>query len=420
LLRNTTSRDIVVCGYSFNDMCVIRAFADQGGTIVCVNPGGVPRNLAGFLRGRRSEDQEIRGGFDEFFTMLHRELLQPAVPEERPPANPFKFLESYDSDDGTFAGRNGEIDDFFNYLDWPLRPPRVVVITGPGRAGKTSLVRAGLMPRLQPEKHHGIYLRCQADICTSVPSGLAALGEVPTGLLLPDALTQLAAKHEGRRVLLFLDQFERVANTSDRLTREGAQKLSHSMAPLLTSPATENITLILVVTDEATLGATLIQECSRSQIPAAMLVCQAFSRADIITIMQSIADNAGFEFEPRIIQDLAETFEKTRNNPSPETRFTLAHVHAICHLLARTKRVTYVTYKTMFDGGNLEALHDAINVCEFASFVEDRSWPSSAWLRNMLKVPLQESKERIARYIKSHYEDIVPPDTRPAPRRVAV
>ena len=34
LVKNLTRRDIVVCGYAFNDNCVTRAFAERGGSIV--------------------------------------------------------------------------------------------------------------------------------------------------------------------------------------------------------------------------------------------------------------------------------------------------------------------------------------------------------------------------------------------------
>lgn len=413
MLKHATARDIVVCGYSFNDNCVVQAFADRGGLVVCVNPGGVPRPLAALLKDRYSEDREIVTPFDEFFVALHRELMvvEPPGPKPKLPPNPFKFLESYDvGDAASFTGRDFEIGTFFRYID-RAHAPRVIVIAGPGRAGKTSLVRAGLLARLKPELHRGLYLRSQQDIRRSVPADLAARGEVPASLELPDALAALTAAHPERRTVLFLDQFERVANCLERTT-EGMQKLGESLAPLLTSEAAENLTIVLVVTDDGSLGASLAEECSRLDVPNAVLVCRAFSQDDVIRIMQSLADNAGFEFDTRIIQDLAQSFVDPRNLALPERRFTLAHVHAICHLLARTQRVSFSTYKLMFDQANLDVLHDAINVREFASFVEDRTYPSSAWLRAMLKVPLQESKERIAEYIKTHYEDIVPPDTR--------
>jgi hypothetical protein len=53
-------------------------------------------------------------------------------------------------------------------------------------------------------------------------------------------------------------------------------------------------------------------------------------------------------------------------------------------------------------------LNQAINVCDIISFVEDFTWPETAWLRNIIKVPLKESKEQIAAFIKAHYEELVP------------
>ena len=53
-------------------------------------------------------------------------------------------------------------------------------------------------------------------------------------------------------------------------------------------------------------------------------------------------------------------------------------------------------------------MHQAINVCDIISFVEDFSWSDAVWFRNMIKVPLKESKERIADFIKSHYDELVP------------
>ena len=99
LVNRITSRDIVMCGYGFKDVCVIRAFAQRGGSVICVNPSGVPRELRGFLKDRRSDDLGIECDFDTFFGELHDELLAPAptTTVEKPPPNPFKFLESYET-----------------------------------------------------------------------------------------------------------------------------------------------------------------------------------------------------------------------------------------------------------------------------------------------------------------------------------
>jgi hypothetical protein len=84
-------------------------------------------------------------------------------------------------------------------------------------------------------------------------------------------------------------------------------------------------------------------------------------------------------------------------------------------VLAGTRHVGYDSYRGAFDQ-SLDALHQAINVVEFMSFAEDRDYPISAWFRNMLKVPLRESKEKIAEFIKAHYEELQPRDRASAAR----
>lgn len=411
LVRRVTKRDIIVCGYAFNDLCVMQAFSMSGGSIVCVNPGGVPRNLSVFLRDRRSDGNEILTDFDTFFGALRRELLQPAAAaaaSEKPPPNPFKFLESYDEHDkDAFRGRDDEIADFCKFLKWSP-PPRVIVITGPSKAGKTSLIRAGLLPQLDPAAHLPVYLRCRADVETQVPGELACRGLVPEGLPLPEALAQLGQASPGRRVILFFDQFERVTGRFKPETRAGKKQLSDFLDAQLFAGSTPEVTIVLSVTDDGNLGATLSQECGRRQLPAGTLVCPTFGREDVAQIMTSLATAAGFEFETGIIEDMADRFESTKSAPS-ENRFTLAHMHAACHILAGTRQVSYDSYKRAFEM-SLEALNQAINVSQFTNFVEDCGWPNSAWFRNMIKVPLKMSKERIAEFIKAHYEELMPRD----------
>jgi hypothetical protein len=209
-------------------------------------------------------------------------------------------------------------------------------------------------------------------------------------------------------VILFLDQFERVTNRFDLDTRAGKRELSDFLGRQLFAGSNDNLTLVLVVSEDNVLGATLAQECDRHQLTASTLVCSRFSRNDVVEIMRSLAADAGFEFDRRIIEELAESFEATKNAPTSARRFTLAHIHTICHILAGSRRVEYEAYRSAFDRQNLDTLHQVINVSEFMSFVDDFDWPSSVWFRNMVKVPLKESKERIAAFIKAHYDELLP------------
>jgi len=147
LVTKVTARDLVVCGYGFADLCLLRAFSTRGGSVVCVNPSGVPRGLRGFLKDRRSDDLAIDAKFDEFFDELHAELLEaPPPPATNGKGNPFKFLESYEAaDKDAFTGRTDEIARFQAAL---ATKPQVIIVAGPAKAGKTSLVRAGLIPAI--------------------------------------------------------------------------------------------------------------------------------------------------------------------------------------------------------------------------------------------------------------------------------
>jgi Tol biopolymer transport system component/tetratricopeptide (TPR) repeat protein len=72
-----SKRDIIICGYAFNDVNVIRAFSARGGSIYFVNPAGASDHIRGFLRSRRSTKKVIQGEagkFDKFFTVLGDEL----------------------------------------------------------------------------------------------------------------------------------------------------------------------------------------------------------------------------------------------------------------------------------------------------------------------------------------------------------
>lgn len=406
IVRDVTRRDIVICGYGFNDTCVEVAFAERGESIHCVNPGGAPKRLHGFLKDRVSESNEIRMTFDAFFTELHRELLTVPEPARKPPPNPFKFLESYDrSDRERFTGRTKEVDTFLKYLG-KANVPRLLMLAGPGKSGKTSLVRAGIIPELDKSKHRPVYVRCHADIETHLPTELAERGHVPAGLGFAEALKQLGSPTDTRRVLLFLDQFDRVTNRFNTQGKSDNNELGDFLQNEVLPNTSDDMTIILVVPDDGDLGVRISQACELNDITKGTVLCRHFRRDEVVEIMRTLA--AGFDFDDAIFDDLATSFENTKNTATPENRFTLAHVHAVLHILASSQEVNAAQYKSLFDQQNLQALHAVINVSEFMSFAEDCAWPNAAWLRNMIKVPLREPKERMAEWIKRNYENLLP------------
>jgi hypothetical protein len=88
----------------------------------------------------------------------------------------------------------------------------VGLLYGPSGCGKSSLVKAGLLPRLEPHVH-AVYVEATAEETEArLLKGLGKQGlDLPAGLGLLDSLTALRRGRlvpAGRKVLLVLDQFE--------------------------------------------------------------------------------------------------------------------------------------------------------------------------------------------------------------------
>lgn len=404
-----TRADMLICGYSFGDDCVKAAFARSGESIVSVNPGGAPLFLKTIMRDRRSADYDIHLGFDDFFAELYTALHPPTITAERSLHNPFKFLESYEeSDAGSLMGRDQEKATFLEALGQET-PPQVVVLWGPGRSGKTSLVKASLLPGLDSARYQGLYVRCQQQgvIEDTLPRELLRLGLVAPELNLADSLQQLGGKPDQRHVVLFLDQFDRVTGRFPLRTAAGVKEMGAFLGDRLLKGCHPNLTVVLVVTDEGGVAGRVIQECANRRVPTYPMECQAFDRAGVASIVTSLAEKGSITFAPEIVEDLAKRYEDSQNAASTETRLTLAHVQAICHLLASTRTVDFETYDRAFRDSSA-ALNQAINVCDIISFVEDFAWPEAFWLRNIIKVPLKESRDQIATFIKDHYKELMP------------
>jgi eukaryotic-like serine/threonine-protein kinase len=117
---------------------------------------------------------------------------------------PFRRLRSFsERDRDRFFGRDREV---AQLLDHVLQLP-AVIYTAPSGVGKTSLLRAGLIPRMEALGGHGIYVACHAGSIDPGAVILAALGGDPTSLATAWAAPR--GRRAGRRVLV-IDQIEAV------------------------------------------------------------------------------------------------------------------------------------------------------------------------------------------------------------------
>ena len=216
VLSRLTGHDIIICGYAFNDLCVVKAFNDSedAGSIYYVNPRGAGPNIRGFLVRRRSQDRVISGDagrFDDFFEKLFQAVTTPVeATNGRVRQNLFKFLDHYQEEHKDwFVGRRRLTRTLVKRLD--NDPPPVLFLHGKPKVGKTSFVRAGLIPYLDPARYECIYVRCKREVDPHLRAQLGTrLGKDFTGVEWPAILAELKASTP-KRIVLLLDQFEKVA-----------------------------------------------------------------------------------------------------------------------------------------------------------------------------------------------------------------
>jgi len=146
------------------------------------------------------------------FLVPGKEVDLPPAPPLNPDANPWRGLKPYESRHADlFFGRRRASE---RLLDRVLHN-QLVVVTGPSGIGKSSLVRAGLLPRL-PAPIHPIVVKPGPAPFASLAAGLALeapSGESPDAESLkvdPDALATWAKDQysAGRQILLVIDQAE--------------------------------------------------------------------------------------------------------------------------------------------------------------------------------------------------------------------
>lgn len=125
------------------------------------------------------------------------------------PNDPFRFLDRYKKEDALiFFGRGRAIRDLYDRLTNPLGSP-VVLLSGQSGVGKSSLLEAGLLPRLE-EKHTVIYTR--RDTNRQLTGTLClALQEYLGSVVAPDQIQSVWKKIEQqtkRPLVVLLDQVD--------------------------------------------------------------------------------------------------------------------------------------------------------------------------------------------------------------------
>ena len=173
------------------------------------------------------------------------------VPKGVEPRNPYKGLHAFtEKDAGDFFGRSTLVATLTHTLSERLQPerPRFLAVLGVSGAGKSSVVMAGLIPKLKqggiPHSQDWTYLpriapgkrpvQALADaLHTKLPNH--ALSTIETDLKAGGRyLSRLVDKLEGKHVFLYVDQFEEVFT----LTQDADER--QQFIDLLTTASTDS------------------------------------------------------------------------------------------------------------------------------------------------------------------------------------
>ncbi len=237
--------------------------------------------------------------------LLHDPALVPIAdrePDATTTRNPYKGLQPFGENDADdFFGRDRLVEGLLASVE---AGQRLIALVGPSGSGKSSVVAAGLIPRLRSGAVEG----SDKWRVVTVPVGADPLGEVRAAVLRATGSANksrtasglgLGAQEPGRRVLLVLDQFEQLFTVADEARRNAFLK---ALAAELSDPDGQ---LTVVLTLRADFYDRPLQhpEFSAVFVPGVVHVLP-MSAAELEAAVVEPAERVGVKVEPALLAEL--------------------------------------------------------------------------------------------------------------------
>jgi hypothetical protein len=297
--------------------------------------------------------------WQEVLEALDRSGLDPDNWFPIPPGvGPYPGLVAFDEKDaGVFFGRKQEITEYLGILDTLRGPDRsqVLVISGASGSGKSSLLRAGLIPRLRRKPEWVVISPFEVarepvrNLLDRLLEALSSRGIPTPGLdpaKAPDDATTLAQildetlrrleQATGAWVLLPLDQAEALV-AGDRPEGDSARLLLDALAQILVRRTRHAVVAATIRTEfvprlEATLAGP---EIRLRQAPLSAI-------GSLAEIIEKPADRFGLELEPGLTERIVEDVRTA--DALPLLAYTLKALH---DRAGAARRLTLDDYRTL-------------------------------------------------------------------------
>ncbi|MBV8752604.1 MAG: hypothetical protein JO328_07075 [Hyphomicrobiales bacterium] len=316
-----------------------------------------------------------------------------------PADDPYLGLRAFaESDAGKFLGREDAIATMLE----KLRQHSVVFVVGPLGCGKTSLVLAGVVPRLKSR----LLIETEKEpICAGVIPGTDPIGALVKAIQQiatvslpgnwveenrkrlersPASLAQMVrSAAPGSSVIVVVDQFEELFTLcADATIREKFTEAIVSLVPDLES----SNRAILIIRDDYAAAAQHLDALKSFATESACFSPPAPTGAELVRIIKSAADNVGLKFDEGIVEDLAN--EVSGDVASlPTLQFTLSKLWD----RRRGNRITSEAYAEV--GRPREALRRAAEEVYGALDGEEQSLVESVFLE-LIQPGLGEEVQR--------------------------
>lgn len=310
---------------------------------------------------------DLRDG-DQAYVQLRRGLHHAGLDPSRsygwdPTRSPYPGLRSFDPEDAAvFFGRDKEIKRLVDLLQPTLERGRgrFVAIIGPSGSGKSSLMRAGLLPRLMMQRSRWTVLptvlpgrRPMGKLVRSIADAYAERGRLVTasevGDMLargPQGLREIVGDLDEREVdvLVVIDQAEELSTRSTAAERD-------AFLGLLRGALTNDSLLWVIATLRSEFLSGAPERAGLADAIDDAVVVEPLHRRQLPEVIERPAQRAGVRYEPGLVARMVD--EAAGGDALPLLAHTLRELY---ERVDRNETITWAVYEEL--GGVVGALRN--------------------------------------------------------------